>query len=395
MRILHVIPGVARRYGGPSTGIGPLVAALNQLPDTTAEIATTDADGPGGRLDPTETPAGVTTHLFRRDCSERWKFSSGLARWLFRHAAVYDVIHTHAIWSFAPTVAAAAARRVGIPYIIRPAGMLSGYTWGRRAFTKRAYWSLIEKRTIRRAAGFHATSPEEAREILAVHPAARVVVAPNGVENSAWTTPPQPDTLRPCCGPTVGDRPIILFLSRLHPKKGITDLLLPALARLSTDAFLAIAGGPDDHADGYDAEVRATIDRLGLMNRVALLGPVEGSTRWELYDGADVFVLPSRSENFGIVVAEAMARGCPVIVTDGVQAADHVLAAGAGRVVPFAVEPLVAALNEVLSDPSAQDAMGKSGQVYAAQHFNWDRVAETVRGLYDECVSRRPEVVDR
>jgi glycosyltransferase involved in cell wall biosynthesis len=383
MRVLHVIPGVARRYGGPSTGIGPLVAALNRLPGVTAEIAATDADGPGGRLAPAAAPAGVTTHLFRRDLSERWKFSAGLWRWVRRHAADYDVVHTHAVWSFAPAAAAAAARRAGVPYVVRPAGMLSEYTWGRRAGAKRLYWALLEKRTVRGAAGFHATSRGEAREIEAVRPGARVVVAPNGVEAAAWATPPDPDALRRRCGPAAGGRPILLFLSRLHPKKGLTDLLLPALAGLPADAFLAVAGGPDDHAPGYEAAVRAAVDRLGLAGRVALLGPVEGAARWGLFDGAAAFVLPSRSENFGIVVAEAMARGCPVVVTDGVQAADHVLAAGAGRVVPFAVEPLAAALDAVLAAPGAA---GEAGRRYAADHFTWDRVAAAVRGLYDECV---------
>jgi glycosyltransferase involved in cell wall biosynthesis len=396
MRVLHVIPSVARRYGGPSTGIGPLVTALNRLPGVAAEVAATDADGPNGRLAPADTPPGITTHLFRRDFSERWKFSAGLWRWVHRYAAEYDLIHTHAMWSFAPAAAAAAARRARVPYLIRPAGMLSSYTWGRQAVAKRAYWALVERQNVAGAAGFHATSQDEAREIKAVRPGASVVVTPNGVEDAAWTTPPDPDALRRRCGPAAGDRAIILFLSRLHPKKGLTDLLLPALARLPADAFLAIAGGQDSHAPAYEAEVRTTIDRFGLGNRVALLGPVEGPARLALLDGAAAFALPSHSENFGIVVAEAMARGCPVVVTDRVQAADHVTAAGAGRVVPPAVEPLAAVLDAILSDPVGRAAFGRAGRAYAAAHFTWDRVAANVRRLYDDCLafgrSLRPEV---
>jgi glycosyltransferase involved in cell wall biosynthesis len=355
-----------------------------------AEVAATDADGPGGWLAPTDVPRRITTHLFRRDFSERWKFSAGLWRWLQRHVAEYDLIHTHAMWSFATAAAAAAARRAGVPYLIRPAGMLSSYTWGRRAIAKRAYWALVERRNVVGAAGFHATSRDEAREIEAVRPNARMVVTPNGVEDAAWTTPRNPDALRRRCGPAAWDRPIILFLSRLHPKKGLADLLLPSVARLPADAFLAIAGGPDDHAPAYEAEVRATVDRLGLNKRVALLGPVEGISRWELFDGAAAFALPSHSENFGIVVAEAMARGCPVVVTDGVQSAEHVTAAGAGRVVPPAVDPLAAALDAVLSDPVARVTLGEAGRHYAAEHFSWDRVAAAVRRLYDDCLASPP-----
>jgi glycosyltransferase involved in cell wall biosynthesis len=257
--------------------------------------------------------------------------------------------------------------------------MLSEYTWRRRALVKRLYWTLVERRNVIGAAGFHATSWAEAREVKGVKPGARVVVAPNGVEDTAWTTPPDPEALRRRCGPPAADRPIVLFLSRLHPKKGLSDLLLPALARLPADAFLAVVGGPDDHAPGYEAEIRANIDRLGLRKRVALLGPIEGEARWGLFDGAAALALPSHSENFGIVVAEAMARACPVVVTDGVQAADHVTAAGAGHVVPPAVEPLAAALDSVLSCSAARPSLGEAGRRYAAEHFTWDRVAAAVR----------------
>jgi len=105
MRVLHVIPGVSPRYGGPSTAICPMVAALNRLPGVSAEVAATDADGQGGRFDPKSLPPDVVVHLFRRNFSERWKFSLGLWRWLRRHAKDYDLIHVHALWSFAAAAA--------------------------------------------------------------------------------------------------------------------------------------------------------------------------------------------------------------------------------------------------------------------------------------------------
>lgn len=380
MRILHVIPGVARRYGGPSTVIGPLVAALNRLPDITAEIATTDADGPGGRLTTSDTPAGITTHLFRRGFSERWKYSRELGRWLDIHAGDYDIIHVHALWSYPSSAAAVAARRASVPYIVRPAGMLSPYTWGRGAWKKRLYWRLFERKTVFGAAAFHATSIDEANEIRAVRPEANVVVIPNGVEDCAFTAPVNPNELRRRCGPAADGRPILLFLSRLHPKKGLTDLLLPAIARNKRDAFLAIVGGEDEHAHGYEAEVRQTIARLRLSDCVGLLGPIEAGERWPLFDGADVFVLPSHSENFGIVVAEAMARGCPVLVTHGVQSHEHVTRAGAGLVVPATVAAVTDGLDRLLVGD--RDATRERGRAYARVHFDWDRIAEQLASVY-------------
>ena len=384
MRILHVIPGIAPRYGGPSTAIGPMCAALNRLPGLEVELATTDANGADTRLTKADLPEGFVTHLFPKTFSERWKYSAGLRRWLGRHTSAYDLVHIHAVWSFACSAAGAAARRVGVPYVIRPAGMLSSYTWSRGLGSKRVYWWLWERRTMCHAAAFHATSTEEAREIEAVRPGARATVIPNGVEEAAWNVAADPQALRKLCGPLAGDRPIVLFLSRLHPKKGITDLLLPALARVP-DAFLALGGGPDPHAAGHLEQIRQQIERLGLQGRVAVLGPVPPEQRWQLFDGAAALVLPSRSENFGIVVAEAMARGCPVIVSNAVQAAEHVSAAGAGQVIPLDAAALAEALAPLGAGISLR-TQGEAGRRYAAAHFRWDKIAEQILELYRTCL---------
>jgi glycosyltransferase involved in cell wall biosynthesis len=174
----------------------------------------------------------------------------------------------------------------------------------------------------------------------------------------------------------------MLFLSRLHPKKGIVDFLLPAFARLKADAFLAIAGGQDVHSPGHESEVRAAVRQLGLSDRVAILGSVPPSQRWWLYDGAAVFVLPSRSENFGVVVAEAMARSTPVLVTEPVQAAEHVRRAGAGLVVPMQVSKIATDLEVLLANSELRAAMGRKGEQYSQEYFSWARIAGLVVSTY-------------
>ena len=112
MRALHVIPAVAPRYGGPSAAVLPMCAALARRPGVSVEIVSTDADGATGRLSAADLPAGdVPVRLFRRDWSERWKYSRGLAAWLARHAGDYDVLHVHAVWSHATAAACRAASR--------------------------------------------------------------------------------------------------------------------------------------------------------------------------------------------------------------------------------------------------------------------------------------------
>ncbi len=142
-----------------------MTEALHSLPHLAVEIAATDADGPG-RLDRDRLPAmKAPVHLFRRTCSEGWKFSAGLWRWLHQHAGDYDLIHVHALWTFSTAAACAAARRSGVPVVLRPCGMLSPYTWSRSNWKKRLYWSAIERRNVAGAHCVHVTSHAEADEV--------------------------------------------------------------------------------------------------------------------------------------------------------------------------------------------------------------------------------------
>jgi glycosyltransferase involved in cell wall biosynthesis len=382
LKVLHVIPAIAPRYGGPSTAIWAMTGALRDLGEFDVEIATTDADGPEGRLAAADLPRGtVTVHLFRRERGENLKYSRELGRWLGAHAGDYDVIQSHSNWNFPSAVACRAARCAGVPYIVRPCGMLSRYTWEKSIWRKRAYWWLCERNNVRSAAGFHVTSDDERQEVLRLNVTAPVEVIPLGVSNDAWNTPIEAEWLRSQC-PQAGNRPILLFLSRLHPKKGITDLLLPALAGLKTDAFLAVVGEEDVHAPGYTRHIEAEIGRRRLTERVALLGPVSPDRRWAALDGADLFVLPSHSENFGIVVAEALARAKPVVVTTGVQFCRHIIDAGAGTVVRPDVEELAGALDSWLSDPQRRAKAGESGKSYVREHLTWTQAAERLGDFY-------------
>ena len=388
LRVLHVIPSVAPRYGGPSMVIGPLVNALNEVPGVRAEIATTDADGPGGRLVAQNLPVAIEdVHLCRRIWSERWKYSYELGRWLRRHSGDYDVMHVHALWSYASMAAGREARRAGVPYIVRPAGMLSPYSFSRRTWSKRISWQMFERSTVQGASAFHVTSHDEAAEVTAVRHSTATFIIPNGIQEGAWSTPEDAGLLRRLCGARAGDRPILLFLSRLHPKKGVTDLLLPAVARMRSDVFLAIAGGVDPHSRGYDDEVRATVERLDIGDRVALLGPVDPAERWNLFDGADLFVLPSWSENFGIVVTEAMARRCPVVVTEGVHSRTIVAEADAGRIVPPDPEALASAFDELMAAPELRARMGCRGRAYVETHLRWPSIAQSLVDAYQYCLA--------
>jgi glycosyltransferase involved in cell wall biosynthesis len=258
--------------------------------------------------------------------------------------------------------------------------MLSEFTFAQGAWKKRLYWRWREHWTVRRASAFHATSSAEREEILRVRDDAVVHVIPNGVDDEAWMTAVDDDHARF----RDKNRLTVLFMSRLHPKKGLVDLLLPAWEQIRADADLWIAGCPDAHLPAHLQEVRSEIQRRGLETRVRMLGYVPPDRRWQMYDSADIFVLPSHSENFGIVVAEAMARGCPVVVTDTVQSCEHVVAARAGIVVPRSVPALAAALTAMLADAARRKTYGDSGRRYAAAYFHWSLIAAKVCRMYEQ-----------
>jgi glycosyltransferase involved in cell wall biosynthesis len=387
MKVLHVIPSIAWRYGGTTATIRSLCSQIARMPGMHVELATTDADGSRCRLSKKEVPDEYEVHVFRRTATERWKYSRDLGIWLHENARRFDILHIHALWSYASKAAARAAERSHVPYIIRPAGMLSDYTFHRRSWNKRIYWRWIERRTVHRAAAFHATSSAEQKEILRACPGANVYVILNGVDEDAWRVQLCRNLAMAELRESHKTQLRVLFLSRLHPKKGIVDILLPAWSQVTADAVLVIAGGDDPHAPGYAQQVRDEIARLGLATRVQLLGEISPDRRWGLYDSADLFVLPSHAENFGIVTGEAMARGCPLIISNLVQASDHVIAANAGSVVPCNVQAFALAMNAMLTDVDRRLSAGNSAREYARTHLDWRQVAACVRYMYEQTAS--------
>ena len=374
-----MIPAVAPRYGGPSAAIGPMLRAVHDTGDVDLELATTDADGATGRLEPDRVPKyPFPVHVLPGPGES----AGALGEWVLANIRRYDVVATHSLWNAHGRHTMAACRAAGVPFVIRTCGMLAPYSWRRRWWKKRPYWWLFERRNVRAAAAFHVTSPGERKEVAAWRLPGTIHEIPIGLDGDAFAVPPDSNNLRSRCGPAVGERPILLFLGRLHPVKGITDCLLPALAKVTAPFFLAIVGGPVDDVPGYEAEIRATAARLGLSDRVALLGPVHGRDKWACYDGATLTLQPSHTENFGLAVAEAMARSCPVVVTEGVQSRSLVEASGGGWVVPFDPARLAVTIDSALADPSGTAARGRAGHDYVKLELAWDRTAAKLVAMY-------------
>ncbi|HTH80663.1 MAG TPA: glycosyltransferase [Ramlibacter sp.] len=381
MKVLHVIPSLWQGDGGPSHALRAMERAL-AAQGVTVETATTDDDGPGLRSGKAGQGAVLEEETVRRYFAKRsefYKWSPGFARWISRAVTDYDLLHVHALFSFTTTAASQAARRAGVPYIVRPLGTLA--PWGmehRRPWLKRASLRMIETPLLRHAAAVHFTSDEEMREAAALRIDMRPVVIPLGIDMPppVVRTPPGDGSVR------------ALFLSRLHPKKNL-DGLLDAMAMLR-DEFpqlrLTIAGSGETE---YESALRARADVLGLADRVSWLGFVEGAAKLRAFRDSDIFVLPSHSENFGIAAAEALAHGLPCVLSSGVAIARDVVAAAAGVEVATSAESIAAGLRLIMP-PAVRAPMQASAVCLARERYSLGAMGTRLKQLYmDISGSRR------
>jgi glycosyltransferase involved in cell wall biosynthesis len=308
-----------------------------------------------------------------------------------RRVAEFDIVHIHALFSFASVVAAICARRRGVPYIIRPLGTLN--RWGmhnRRPWLKRLSFRFIESRMLKEAAGVQYTSQQEALEARQLGVNHDPLIVPNPVDLPALI--PKRGGFR-AAHPQIGDgAALVLFLSRLHPKKGL-DLLLAAFSRVREkhpDATLVIAGDGDP---GFVARLQQDSERLGLAASILWTGFLQGEDKLAVLADADVFVLPSYSENFGVAVVEAMAAGLPVIVSDQVGIHHEISASRAGLVVPCSERELADALLRMITDPTFRATAGRNGQELAA-HFSTKSVSHQLLHVYDDVLMKRDQATE-
>jgi len=370
MKILHVIPSIGPLRGGPSFAMRAIASGLARQGIET-HVATTDDNGPGQRLDVDfgrpMTEDGAVYWYFPRQTSF-YLCSLPFTSWLWRHAPDYSLIHIHALFSWCSNFAAFAARRKGVPYIVRPLGVLN--RWGmehRRPWLKRASFELLEKPVLRGATLIHYTAEQEREEAAECGVSDHPVIIPNPVDFAdAADTAPR-GALRSRYPGLAGKR-IALFLSRIDRKKGI-DLLLPAFQQIlrdDPDVALVIAGSGDPR---LIETLRDQARDLGIEQSVVWAGFLGGAEKNEAFADADVFVLPSYSENFGIAAIEAMAAGVAVILTDQVGIWREVEKSGAGLITAAAVEPLRQALARLLSDAALRTRLGCNGAALARAEF--------------------------
>lgn len=380
MRVLHVIPSLAPCHGGPSTVL-PLMEKALAGAGVEVETATTDDAGPGKRYrDAEELPrseAGVPRHFFPKQ-TEFYKVSLPLRRWLRREVGSYDLVHIHALFSHASVAAAAAARRAGVPYIIRPLGVLNRYGMERRrALLKRVSFRWIESPLIRDAAALHFTSEAEREEAESLKTPFHAAVIPLGVGEPR---------VRAEAGPSDSPNPSVLYLSRLDPKKNVESLLRAwrTVSLRHPDWKLIIAGSGDpDHV----TRLRALADELALGSSLEWRGQVAGTEKESLLDSAAIFVLPSFSENFGIAAAEALLAGKACLFTPGVAVGNRAAKAGGALLSQPDPQSLARHLLQLIEGEDLRKTLAEAALKFGREELSLATMGHRLIHLYESLLS--------
>jgi glycosyltransferase involved in cell wall biosynthesis len=364
-------------HGGPSRAIVDIEHALASRGIEVTTVTTND-DGDARTL---AVPCGVP---IATPCATRWyfprstvffKMSVGLGRWLRENITAFDVVHAHALFSFAPVAAAFLARQAGVPYILRPLGVLAPYGMTRHhRFLKKISFTFIERRLIEAANAVHFTSSVEQAEAEALGLKCNGVLIPLGIDlrgsaRSAVERRKQGNTLT------------LLFLSRIDQKKNIEGLLQALRIVLSKKAnvTLNIAGAG---APKYIETLQSLARHLAIDDHVNWLGYVESERKEDALAAATAFVLPSYSENFGIAVAEALAAGLPCLVSRDVAISEQIEKAGAGIVVGTAPNDIAAGIERIFGNERALAAMSVAARALAASAFSIDAMGARLEALY-------------
>ena len=381
MRVVHAIPGLDPSLGGPPVALTGLATAQRRA-GLEVEVVCCGGPDEDRQLADAMRQGGVEVRII--PARSTWLGAgSQLKQAVEQAVGRAQVCHIHGLWMPVQTAAGRAAAALQRPYVIRPCGMLDPWPMQQGWLKKRVYLALQLRRILDAAAALHFTAIAEREGARLLRLKAPAIIEPNGVDLTPFATLPDPGRFRQA-QPGVGDGAMVLFMSRLHPKKGL-ELLIPAFAQAAADgATLVIAGSGEP---GYTRDLHALVERHGLEGRVVFTGMLQGEQKLAALVDADLFVLPSYHENFGVAVAEALAAGKPVLISDKVAIHRELVEAGIAEAVPTKVEPLAAALRRWMRAGESRGDLGARARRFVHEHYDWDLIAQRWVGHYERIVA--------
>ena len=371
LHVVHTVASIHSAAGGPSRTVTHLTDTLAGFLDFT--VALICQHRPGEPSVPSANPA-VTRIMATTAQPLAFKlgFPQRHALQVHMHASPPAILHDHGLWMPSNHWVARAARATNTPLIIQPRGMLEPWAINYKVWKKRLAMGLYQWRDLQSANVLVATAAAECQNMRALGLRQPIAIIPNGVHLQMDNDPHPLPTIPP------KQRRTALFLSRVQEKKGLLNLI-DAWAQIRPVGWCLQIAGPDE--SGHLAEVLARAKQAGVANAVDYVGVVDGDAKSQLYRSADLFVLPTFSENFGVVVAEALAQGLPVITTRGAPWED-LAKYQCGWWIDIGVAPLVEALREAmaLSDLERR-AKGARGRDYV-RRFEWGGIAAQTVDVY-------------
>ena len=287
-----------------------------------------------------------------------------------------DIVHAHGLWMYPSVACLNWARRTRRPYMISAEGMLDPWAVRNSRWKKILAGRLYQDAHLREARCLRALCESEAQAMRAYGLRNPICVVPNGVDLPTEIPQQSP----PWSGQLGADRKVLLYLGRLHPKKGLPNLLQAWQQLPRRDWALVVAGWDDG---GHEAELRRTIAELGIQDSAFLIGPQFGADKAAAYQQADAFILPSYSEGLPMVILEAWANRLPVLMTDQCNLPEGFAGGAAGRI-SLDVVDMARELNDFLSMSEAdRQTMGGRGRVLIERHFSWKRIGAEMRAVYE------------
>ena len=384
---VHFVPEIRLELGGVVQAVVDLCQAIaargHQVTLVTCDASDTPAhwrEGPGDWPTIVELP---TSRLTQKLISQR-----GLQR--FRELVQQvDVAHLHIPWRLTNVQLSRVLRDVGIPYVFTIHGMLDDWSMRQRTWKKRAYLTLVGRTVFRNATAIHCTAKgerDQARQWIPIGD--RAVVQCYALDLTAYDPLPGPEPALRSFPEIRPEKKKILYLSRLHPKKGVEVLLGAAalLRKQRSDIQLLIAGPGEEN---YVAQLKAMAAQLGVSDIAHFLGMVKGVEKRSLYQLSDVFVLPTHQENFGLVLAEALVCGTPVVTTRGTDIWQELQEAGA-RIVDLTPEAIAEGIAETMGEDDGGVQLGARGQEYVRRWLERSHVLEGYERLYRETIEKGP-----
>lgn len=370
MKVLHIIPSISQDTGGPSRSCQGLIAELCR--------------------------AGVDAWYYGFRGVEPWfagvrSFKPVGAELTVEDIKGFDLVHLHSVWLWPMHKAAKLCRQAGVKYVVAPRGMLEPWSLKQKWLKKKIAWWLYLRNDLRKAAALHATAASEEAQFRKLGLKQKVIVSPNGVNlpseataGSSSSGSPTANTPYPLARTSAPSPRRALFMSRMHQKKGVAELIEAWRRIKPSDWTLELVYTVrDDEERAYEAKCKELAKG---DESIVFTGALDDEAKWEAYGRANLFVLPTYSENFGIVVAEALWAGVPVITTKGTPWSE-LEPEGCGWWIDTGVEALTSTLRSTLNtQPSTLAQMGAKGHELVARKYTWGAVVRKMVDGYKEIV---------